>query len=148
MWPIVDHDSVLRMFPWKSKNTATETERRPKSFLLRRRLIACYVQLEHDLGAKLQYAWAPIAGRRAILPARRVSPCRIDCVELRVVEGVVRFGTELEVSPFGDRKVLVKRRREIDTSRAYEGVFASVTETEVGTTLVAGGRGRQRILCK
>ena len=64
--------------------------------------------LEYDPGAKLQNAWTPIAGRRSILPARRVGIRRIDCVELRVVEGVVRFRAKLQVSPLGKREGLVK----------------------------------------
>src|SRR5579863_7756105 len=102
--------------------------------------------LEHDLGAELQYAGAPLAGRRSILPARRVGPRRIDCIEFGVVEGVVRFRAEFEVSPFGDRKVLVERGCAVDTARSEEGAFPAVAETEIGTTLITGGRRRKRSL--
>jgi hypothetical protein len=49
------------------ENQESRLKGRRKSFPLRRRLIVSYVQLEHELRAKLQYAWAPIAGGRSVL---------------------------------------------------------------------------------
>ena len=106
-------------------------KRRRKSFLLRHRFIRLYVRLEHDLGAKLQYAGAPVADRGPVLAALRSSPRRIDLVELRVVEGVATIRPEFEVSPFGHREVLVKRGCEINTARADKFVFSCIAKTEV-----------------
>jgi hypothetical protein len=47
-------------------------------------------------GAASFLPWGPIADRSPILPALRRGPRRVDLVELRVDEDVIRFRTKLE----------------------------------------------------
>jgi hypothetical protein len=83
------------------------------------------VVLENELAAQFQRAWIPRVGDLTVVA---VCIFHIDRVELRVVERVERFETQLEVSPLGNGERLVERSCEVDTAGSDNRVLTRAAE--------------------